>query len=113
MKNNLFTCKICNYKIYSKFIPATKPSCPTCGGDVELNKNVIEKKLVSLCQTCHAENPLYESALCEKNNCGKVSSYWSGKKNIAQDNKKPFENNKVLYKSSRGPEGGTIPRWKN
>ena len=32
-------------------------------------------------------------------------------KDIGQDNKKPFENGRVLYKSSRGPEGGTIPRW--
>ena len=111
MKNNTFICKICKNEIFSKFLPSTKPSCPACGGDVEINNDAIGKNLVTLCQSCHTENILYESKYCKK--CGDKSSYWSGEKNIAQDNTKPFENNRVLYKSSRGPEGGTIPRWEN
>lgn len=105
-----FTCKVCARVLTPRFLPSTAPNCPSCGADTEPNRAAIDAGLTVFCPSCHTTGSIYESASCT--NCGKAWSNWSGGEEIEQVPAAASSGGRVLYKSTRGPEGGTVPRWK-
>ena len=73
------------------------------------NQAAIDAQLTVFCPSCHAKNSVYEHDNCSS--CGAAWGNWSGSKAVEQAPEQAIENDRVLYKSSRGPEGGTTPRW--
>ncbi|MDE0593580.1 MAG: hypothetical protein OSB68_10205, partial [Dehalococcoidia bacterium] len=53
---------------------------------------------------------VYESDNCT--NCDAAWGHWSGAESVEQTPDSSLSSNRVLYKSTRGAEGGTVPRWK-
>jgi DnaJ-class molecular chaperone len=105
-----FTCKVCAFVVIPRFLPPTAPSCPTCGADTTPNQSAIDAGLTVFCASCHTKGNVYESDSCT--NCGEAWSGWAGGDAIEQLPEAATQGDRVLYESSRGPEGGTVPRWK-
>jgi DnaJ-class molecular chaperone len=105
-----FTCTVCAKVLAPKFLPSSAPNCPSCGANTKPNLAAIEAGLTTFCANCHTKGSVYESDSCT--NCGSAWGQWSGSDSVEQLPEKSSENERVLYESSRGPEGGTVPRWK-
>ncbi|HIF73331.1 MAG TPA: hypothetical protein EYQ61_12380 [Dehalococcoidia bacterium] len=105
-----FTCKVCAEVLTPKFLPSSAPNCPSCGADTKPNQVAIDAGLTTFCPNCHTKGSVYESDACT--NCGSSWGQWSGSDSVEQVPSNANENDRVIYKSSRGPEGGTVPRWK-
>jgi len=105
-----FTCKVCAKVLTPRFLPSSAPNCPACGADTAPNQAAIDAGLTTFCANCHTKGSVYESNECT--NCGAAWGNWSGTDAVEQLPDSPMENDRVLYDSSRGPEGGTVPRWK-
>ncbi|MDA1279464.1 MAG: hypothetical protein O3B95_05405 [Chloroflexi bacterium] len=108
-KRPTFTCKVCAKVLIPRFLPSTAPNCPSCGADTTPNQIAKESELTVFCPTCHTKGSLYESDACT--NCGAEWGNWSGGVGVEQLQDSGLEGDRVLYRSSRGPEGGSIPRW--
>jgi len=104
-----FSCKVCANVLEPRFLPSAPPSCPSCGADTQPNQAAIDAQLTVFCPSCHAKNSVYEHDNCSS--CGAAWGNWSGSEAVEQSPESAIENDRVLYKSSRGPEGGTTPRW--
>ena len=105
-----FTCKVCDLVLSPRFLPSTAPSCPACGADTAPNPAAINAGLTVFCANCHTTGSVYESDVCT--NCGLAWGSWSGGEAVEQLPDAAMEHDRVLYRSTRGPEGGTVPRWK-
>ena len=105
-----FTCKLCARVLTPRFLPSTAPSCPSCGNDTTPNQSAIDAGLTVFCASCHTTGSVYEADSCT--NCGEAWSAWSGSDTIEQLPTAAVQGDRVLYESTRGPEGGTVPRWK-
>ncbi len=105
-----FTCKVCARVLTPRFLPSTAPNCPSCGADTAPDQAAINAGLTVFCPTCHTRGTAYESDSCT--NCGGAWGNWSGSDAVEQIPASASRDDRVLYKSTRGPEGGTVPRWK-
>ena len=105
-----FTCTVCAKVVVPKFLPSSAPNCPACGATTTPNEAAENETLTTFCAECHTTGNAYESEQCT--NCGSDWGHWSGGDLIEQNPDSINENERILYKSTRGPEGGTIPRWK-
>lgn len=105
-----FTCKLCAKVLTPRFLPSSAPNCPACGADTAPNQVALDAGLTTFCANCHTKGHVYESDSCT--NCGSDWGNWSGGDSVEQLPASSSENDRVIYKSSRGPEGGTVPRWK-
>ncbi len=105
-----FTCTVCAKVLTPKFLPSKAPSCPACGANTKPNQAAIDAGLTTFCANCHTTGSVYDSDECP--NCGEAWGQWSGSEFVEQSPSASSDNERVLYKSSRGPEGGTAPRWK-
>ena len=106
MKENIkFYCTLCEVVLSPKFTPNTIPSCPSCGSKTIPEENEIKK----ICNNCHKISYIYSSNKCEK--CNTQNGSFSGSEAL-QNHESALKGKRTLYSSSRGPEGGTIPRWK-
>ncbi|NQW19690.1 MAG: hypothetical protein HQ477_03040 [Chloroflexi bacterium] len=105
-----FTCKVCAKVLTPRFLPSSAPSCPACGADTAPNLAALDAGLTTFCASCHTTGSPYESEICT--NCGSAWGHWSGGESVEQVPSESIANNRVLYVSTRGPEGGTVPRWK-
>ncbi len=105
-----FTCKVCACVLTPLFLPSTAPSCPSCGADTVPNQAAIDAGLTVFCPACHTTGSIYDAESCT--NCGEAWGSWSGGDAIEQVPESAGQGDRVLYESSRGPEGGTVPRWK-
>ncbi|MDP6666280.1 MAG: hypothetical protein QF357_02650 [Dehalococcoidia bacterium] len=105
-----FTCKVCARELTPRFLPSTAPNCPSCGADTAPNQAAIDAALTVFCPNCHANGTVYESDECP--DCGSAWGHWSGSESVEQAPGSAAQDDRVLYKSTRGPEGGTVPRWK-
>ena len=105
-----FTCKVCALVLTPRFLPSTAPSCPSCGADTAPDRASIDAGLTVFCASCHTSGSVYEADSCT--NCGEAWGSWSGSDAVEQLPEAALEGDRVLYESTRGPEGGTIPRWK-
>ena len=105
-----FTCTVCAKVLLPKFLPSSAPNCPACGADTKPNQAAIDAGLTTFCANCHTTGSTYESDECT--NCGAAWGNWSGSDSVEQAPASSSVDNRVIYKSSRGPEGGTVPRWK-
>lgn len=104
-KNINFNCPLCKIKLSPKFIPNLAPSCPSCGSKTVPEENSLEK----ICSNCNEISPTYSSNKCKK--CNSILVAFSGP-NSLQNHENALYGKRTLYSTSRGPEGGTIPRWK-
>ncbi len=105
-----FTCKVCALVLTPRFLPSTAPSCPSCGADTTPNQVAIDAALIVFCPSCHTTGSVYKSDNCTS--CGQAWGNWSGSDAVEQNPESAGQGNRVLYESTRGPEGGTAPRWK-
>ena len=105
-----FTCKLCALVLTPRFLPSTAPSCPSCGADTAPNQAAKDAGLTVFCAACHTSGSVYETDFCT--NCGEAWGGWSGSDAVEQLPDVALQDGRVLYESTRGPEGGTVPRWK-
>ena len=105
-----FTCKVCAKVMTPQFLPSSAPNCPACGADTAPNQTAIDSGLTTFCANCHTTGCVYESDNCT--NCGAAWGHWSGGETVEQAPETSSAGDRVLYKSTRGAEGGTVPRWK-
>jgi DnaJ-class molecular chaperone len=105
-----FTCKVCAKVLTPRFLPSTAPNCPSCGADTAPNQAALDAGLTTFCATCHTRGSVFEFDSCT--NCGSAWGQWSGSDSVEQIPASSSEKDRVMYKSTRGPEGGTVPRWK-
>ncbi|HJP27474.1 MAG TPA: hypothetical protein QF694_01520 [Dehalococcoidia bacterium] len=105
-----FTCKVCARVLTPRFLPSSAPNCPSCGADTAPNQAATHAGLTTFCPNCHSTGSIYDSDTCT--NCGADWGHWSGSDSVEQIPASSAQKDRVLYKSSRGPEGGTVPRWK-
>ena len=105
-----FTCKVCALVLTPRFLPPTAPSCPSCGAGTAANQAAIDAGLTVFCPSSHTRGSIYGADSCTI--CGEAWGSWSGSDAVEQDPEAALQRGRVLYKSTRGPEGGTVPRWK-
>ena len=87
MKKNIkFYCSLCEVVLSPKFTQNSIPSCPSCG-----SKTIPEN---NECEKCDTQNGSFSGS------------------EALQNHESALKGKRTLYSSSRGPEGGTIPRWK-
>lgn len=110
-KNNTvkFLCNFCNKTIVTNFVPSVPPSCPYCGSDT-IPDEVSALTTKSICNTCHSLSDIYSSDKCSV--CNSSLSAFTGNITDTEKDGGALHRSRTLYSSSRGPEGGTIPRWK-
>ena len=105
-----FTCSVCALVLTPRFLPPAAPSCPSCGANTTPNHAAIDAELTVFCPSCHTKGSVYETENCT--NCGAAWGNWSGSDAVEQLPAAAAQGDRVLYESTRGPEGGTVPRWK-
>lgn len=105
-----FTCKLCAKVLTPRFLPSSAPNCPSCGAETVPDQAALDTGLTVFCPSCHTTGNVYESDNCP--NCDSAWGHWSGSEAVEQVPSSASKDDRVLYTSTRGPEGGSVPRWK-
>ncbi len=99
-----FVCTICGHGIHSRFLPDTKPKCPSCGGETIASTDNTEKSVRSFCSSCHYEGEAYNTQ-----DCPRCMRRWNG-----FPGHRPHDYlvlpSKFRSPAKQGPTGGVSPK---